>query len=158
MDTWIHRWELHYRSPTQTPFYRQHPLCDPTPTIPLQNWEQVPYVTAHSSTDRLFLEQRESGLGTAPKWVRNSNASSFHWAPFVSGILQTLPHFILMTTATVGDHYRHLPNEEDELQQGQINSRVSHLGSGRAGNWTKSGWLQNHHRTPLRIWSMESGG
>lgn len=68
--------------------------------------------------------------------------SNPHWAPFVSGILQTLPHFILMTTATVGNHYCHLPNEEDEVQQGQINSPLTHLGSGRAGNWTKSGWLQ----------------
>ena len=42
------------------------------------------------------------------------------------GTLATLPHFILMTIATAGVRYCHLPNEDDELQW---RSEINHPGS-----------------------------
>lgn len=90
MAIWVHRWELHYQSPAQTPFYLQHPPCDPTPAIELTMGSKFfpPRLTA---VWRDCFQNRESGLTTAPKRVCNSNVS-FHWAPSVTHTATFHPH------------------------------------------------------------------
>lgn len=83
---------------------------------------------AHSRTGNLYLEpSREKNLS----WGLLTNEFSilmlanFHWAPFCARHFTNTATFHPFDHAVVGSHYCDPPNEEDELQQGQINCRTS---------------------------------